>query len=265
MGKLEYVELSVAVERLDMSERTIRRRIQEGALEGGKRGGKWWVQVPSDLPTLPTLPFATEEAVPSSVSDPVAVVREDPKPALIPQPATIPPPVTIQVPQPTISTQQSASATHRQGKTASSAKERTWSRGHPNYTPSSGDGLDQAFAVGRIGAWGKLRELRAVLTEPNDRIDGHAAAAMLLEGYLAYGNHKIDCYRNCRTILCRLVTRLEDDLADEDQFMAARDALGAVHALVVTMSRGSEDGKYSKKRDQANSGRNHSSDGRASN
>jgi hypothetical protein len=255
MSKPEFLELSLAVVRLGSSERTIRRRIEEGELVGKKIGRKWYVQVA--VPAMgmgvqpapgPQLSFADHAASPAGNTGSVArpqdkAVPADGRAAVPAMPAlgnatdTPMPSAPLTPPVNTPPPQQQPPPYQRRAGNARDRGERRWGRGHEGHTPAPGDALDQAFAVGRLAAWKKVREMRACLKTAEDRADGDAAAAALLEGFLGFGMLKIDCYRLCRGVLCRLATRLEADDADEDHLMAVSDALGAVHALVITLSR----------------------------
>lgn len=265
MSKPEFLELSQAVVRLGSSERTIRRRIEVGELVGKKVGRKWYVQISSSgagtgvpaAQALSPMPmgFADNASlVAGNATMPMQAVSAQPaQPAQPIMPSTMP----AQPAQPIVPTSmpampapaeqhratpppQEAPQTPQQPRYNSGGQrgERRWARGHEGYTPASGDILDHAFAVGKLAAWRKVREMRACLKSAEDRADGATAAAALLEGFLGFGMQKIDCYRHCRGVLCRLVTRMEaDDDFDEDHLMSASDALGAVHALVITLNR----------------------------
>lgn len=208
-GMIE-MELSAAASQLGISERTLRRRIEQGELGGRKIARKWYIFLPVHMPG-------------SASSESVAIAE------------------TMATTQQGDIVEQSLTNAASKDILGSPRVERRWARGYQGYEAKSDDPVDQAFAVGRLAAWRKLRELQGILRAGSVEIATHTvvsdAAALLLDGFLSFGSHKIDCYRQCRSLLCKLVVRLAASTESKELMNAANAALGAVHALVVTLNR----------------------------
>ena len=198
-NKETFLELSEATQLLGLSERTLRRRIETGACEARKVGRKWYVKVKGVVPQVPPI----EASVASDA---------------ITEPQTATP---------------DRSSPSKNSHPLSTLKNQS----RPVHVPAADDICDQVFSVGRLAAWHKLRDLRSASTSAEDLESIQQVGALLLEGFLAYSQQKVDCYRACRSILCRLVIRLTAGPNDHHHLHLACEALSAVQALVVTVNR----------------------------
>jgi hypothetical protein len=105
------------------------------------------------------------------------------------------------------------------------------------HSPDPCDHLDVCLGVGLIAPWRKLRQLQHHLTKPDDLAECNCALAILLEGFLGFGTHKIECYRLCRSATCRLAINLQATGASKDTIELVADAISAMQSLIITLSR----------------------------
>jgi hypothetical protein len=241
MDRHEFVELAHAVIKLGTSERTIRRRIEEGDLFARKVGKKWYVQIPIDtqvqagalsgiLPESPALNF-----VPDAVVSPAPIIS----PTTFAAPASATRQMGNLEGQVDSQSKYDSQTNQKFPTNRSQGFKRPRDSNRSEHEPDPNDRLDKHFSVGRLAAWSKVRLLQEILTDSLDQADRNEAAAALLEGYLGYGDQKIESYRLCRSILCRLATRIASR-GDADLLESVTDALGASHALVITLNRRNE-------------------------
>ena len=193
-----YVEMSEAVIRLKISERTIRRKIGAGELTAKKRGRKWYVEINDGAIQKIAL---SEHPIPQEINGAIIGARNQ----------CSPPEQGAYKPRP-----------------------------HSEHQADSSDFIDVATGIGRLAPWRNLRKLLNEPLTPASRQIVLDAATAILEGFMAIGNHKIDCYRAGRAKICELLILLGSAPQNEQSKVTnnvAAETLGALQALIIKMSK----------------------------
>ena len=107
-------------------------------------------------------------------------------------------------------------------------------------TPNKPIQLESLINVARIGAWSKVVALISAIeggTDDPARSRCLNAAALLVEGYLAFGPKKIEIYHACRGELCRLLIWAQFEAPSEKTLILCHEALIAVQSLIINLTK----------------------------